>query len=152
VAAAGPADSTLPRGPPSTSSSTLVVATTELVGSTLQGGRHERLLHLRWWPLVDPLAAPLGDPPYVSSSSSVVAAAGLVGTPPGGPPLTSSTSSVVAVARPTGSTTHKPHHRCLLHLQWWLLLDLPVAHRRGPPSTSSTTLVVATAGPAGSNP
>jgi hypothetical protein len=65
---------------------TLVVATVEPTGSTPMGpaidvifnfsggrcrihrqhpqeARHRRPLQLWWWPLLDPLTAPLGDPP-----------------------------------------------------------------------------------------
>jgi hypothetical protein len=51
-----------PRGPPSTSSSTSVVDAVEPAGSNPQGARHQHLLHPRWWPLLDPPAAPTGGP------------------------------------------------------------------------------------------
>jgi hypothetical protein len=35
-----------------------MVAAAGLVGSTPQEVRHRRLLQLRWWPLLDTLAAP----------------------------------------------------------------------------------------------
>jgi hypothetical protein len=136
----------LPRGPPSTSSSTSVVGAAEDTGSTPRA------------------------PPSMSSLASVVAADGdtdntaLGGPtidvffsfgggccqrywhhPQGGQPSTCSLASVVVAA---GSTSQGPCHRRLLQLRWWLL---PVSGDtsstpRGPPLMSFSILVVAAAG------
>jgi hypothetical protein len=104
-----PTDSA-PRGPPSTSSSTMVVDTTKPVGSAPrglpstspstsvmdatgpagsapQGARHRHCLQHRWWTLPDPLTAPPRGSPSTSSSSSVVDAAGGFGSAPKGPAI-----------------------------------------------------------------
>jgi hypothetical protein len=99
----------LPRGPPSTSSLTSVVAATGDIGSTPKA------------------------PPSMSSLASVVAADGdTSNTTLGGPPSMSSSASVVAAVRDTGSTPRGVSHRRVLQLQWWLLPEIPVAPPRGP--------------------
>jgi hypothetical protein len=57
-----------PGGPPSTSSSTLMVATAGPADSAPLGGLHRRLLQPRWWPLPGLPAAPLGGPSSMSYS------------------------------------------------------------------------------------
>jgi hypothetical protein len=87
------------------SSSTLVLAAAGSAGSA-PGARHRRLLQPWWWPLLDPPAVPpkgptinfcfnlggghyrthrqcpSGDPPSMSPSTSVVAAAGSTDSAP----------------------------------------------------------------------
>jgi hypothetical protein len=71
-----------------------------------KGGRHQRR-QLRWRPLSDLSAAPLGGLPSTSPAPVVVA------------------------ARPTGITPQGAYHRCR-QLRWWPLLDLPTATPRAP--------------------
>jgi hypothetical protein len=52
-----------------------------------QRARHQLLLQLQWWPLLEIPTAPQGGPPSTSSSSSVVATAGLWPAPPRGPAI-----------------------------------------------------------------
>jgi hypothetical protein len=68
-------------GPPSMSSSTLVVAAAGPVGSTPRA-HHRHLLQPRWWPLSDPPTTLPRGPPSTSSSNMVVDAAGLTGSAP----------------------------------------------------------------------
>jgi hypothetical protein len=50
----------------------------------------------------------------------------------GGPPSTSSSTLVVAATGHAGSAPQQAHHRCLLQIRWWPLLDPPTAPPRGP--------------------
>jgi hypothetical protein len=63
--------------------------------------------------------------------------------------LTKSTPTIIgntteAATGATGNSPQGARHQRLPHLQWWPLLDPPVATHRGLPSTSSLTSVVAT--------
>jgi hypothetical protein len=81
VAAAGFTDST-PRGP--------AINALRLSGDRCQacqqhpqGGRHQRFLITKWWPLPDPPTAPFMGPPS-TSCNKVVAVASLLATSPRG--------------------------------------------------------------------
>jgi hypothetical protein len=52
--------------------------------------------------------------------------------PLGAPPSMSSSTSVVAATEATGSTPKGARHRHLLQLQWWLLSELPATPPREP--------------------
>jgi hypothetical protein len=126
-----------PRGPPSTSSTSVVAAVgpsdstpqgachrrhqlrwwplSDLADSNPQGAHHRRLQH-QWWPLPDLL-------------NSVVAAAGpCLQHPQGGPPSTSSTL-VVTAAGPAASTPQGARHQ-RLQLSNLELRHLPRARRQ----------------------
>jgi hypothetical protein len=139
-------------GPPSISSSSLVVDAARLAGSVPQGGRHRRLLQPQWWTLPDPPAAPrhrcllqprwstLLDPPTMPPRGPTIDVifnlnGGRYRThrqrPQGVPPLTYSTS-VVDAAGPTGSAPQGARHQRRLQPRWWTMLDLPAAPPRGP--------------------
>jgi hypothetical protein len=97
------------RGPPSTSSSTLVVATVRHARKRPQGARNRRLPHLRWCPPPHPLVAPPG-PRHRCLLQ-------LWWWP---------------LPHPSAVTPRGAHHWHLLHLQWWSLPDPPIASPRGP--------------------
>jgi hypothetical protein len=138
-----------PKGVPSTSPTSVVVATGSSA-STPQGSRH-RCLQLQWWSLLDL------PPAFPSESAIDVFNFGggrcrryrqhpqkarhrhiqfrwwplpeILAAPPSGPPSMSSIS-VVAAAGDIGSTPHGARHQ-RLQLRWWPLPDLPPAPPRG---------------------
>jgi hypothetical protein len=103
-------------------------AATGATDNSPQGPHHQRLPHLRWWPLSDPPVATHRGP---SSTSSI---------------------SVVATVRHAGKRPQGARNRRLPHLRWCLLPHPLVAPPGGPPSLSSLALVVATTAPISSNP
>jgi hypothetical protein len=104
-----------PRGPPSTSSSNFGGVCCRTRWQHPQGAHHRRLLQFRWWPLPELLTAPpmgpainvffklrwwpLSDPPTAPTGSTPL---------PGGLPSMSSSTSVVTAAGPAGSTPRGP--------------------------------------------
>jgi hypothetical protein len=122
----------LPGGPPSTSSSTSVVAAAGAPGSTSQGARHRHLHQLRWWPLSELPAAPCGGP---AIDVLINFGGGCCWSsrqyPLRGPPSTSCSTSVVDAAGAPGSTLQGARHQRPHQLRWWPLPELPAAPPRG---------------------
>jgi hypothetical protein len=124
--------------PPSTSSTSVVVATGH-TASTPRGDRHRRL-QLRWWPLPDMLSAPPRGPAIDVSNFGGGRCQTCRQHPLGGPPSTSPTS-VVAAVRPAASTSQEAHHRRLQ------LLDLQLRHLPGAHRQCFLALMVGAPGP-----
>jgi hypothetical protein len=83
--------------------------------------------------LVQPTVPPPGRPPSMSSSTSVVDAAGPTdSTPSGGAPSMSSTTAVVDAAGPTSSAPQGAHHRRLLQPWWGTLPNASTMPPKGP--------------------
>jgi hypothetical protein len=136
-----------PRGSPSTSSLTSVVVAVRPTDSTPQGPRHQSLLQLRWWLLLDPLTTPTkGLTIDIYSNFGGGSCRTRRQHPQWGPPSTSSSTSVVAAAGPARSTPkgatmyvyfnfgddrcwtrwqhpQGSHHQRLVQLWCWLLPD-----------------------------
>jgi hypothetical protein len=126
----------LPGAPPSTSSSTSMVATAGGTDSTSQGPRHRCLLQFRWWLLPEiPATPPRGPTIDVFFNFSGGYCWRYRQHLPVTPPSTSSSISVVAAVGDIDSNSQGAHHRCLLQLRWWLLLEILAAPPRGQPST-----------------
>jgi hypothetical protein len=146
VATARPAAST-PRGPPLTSS-TSVVATTRNPDSNPQGVRHRCIQH-RWWPLLEILTAtprgPAIDVFNIGGGSCRTCRQQLSGGSP-----STSPASVVAT---TGTTASTPRGAAInaFNIGGGCCRKSREQPLGGPPSTSSTS-VVAAVRPAASTP
>jgi hypothetical protein len=140
-------------GPPSMSSSTLVMATVGAPCSTSQGTRHQRLHQLQRWPLLElPTAPPRGPAIDVFINFGGGRWQSYQQHLLGGSRSTSSSTSMVAATGAPDITSQGPRHQRLHQLRWWPLPKLPATPPGGPPSTSCSTTVVATIGTPGSIP
>jgi hypothetical protein len=83
-------------------------------------------------PVLPPRGPAINDIHSSNSGKTVVAIVSPTDSIPQGARHQRLEAKVVAAAGPTGNTTQRAHHRCLLQLQWWPLPDPPAAPPRGP--------------------